>query len=126
MARHEHLIIFKSTYDFLIMIMHLTGHFPREHKFTLGEKMQNCLFDVVELIYIANSEINKTPHINKILAKMQMLRIYLRVASDMRLISTSKHAEYIQITETIIKHAHAWMNATSKPNCEEQESVSAI
>jgi len=39
MAQYEHLPIYKQTYDLLLRIMTATKNFPREYKYTLGQKL---------------------------------------------------------------------------------------
>jgi hypothetical protein len=55
MAQYEHLPICKQTYDILLRTMTATKDFPREYKFTLGQKIKDELIELVVLIYRANS-----------------------------------------------------------------------
>jgi hypothetical protein len=47
MAQYQHLPIYKGTYDLLLRISIATKNFPREQKFTLGQKLRD---EVLELI----------------------------------------------------------------------------
>ena len=47
MAQYETLPIYKLTYGFLLRVMHAVTHYPREYKYTLGERITysiNTLF----------------------------------------------------------------------------------
>ena len=46
MAQYQHLPIYKQTYDILLRTMTATKDFPREYKYTLGQK--------IHAAYIAN------------------------------------------------------------------------
>ena len=63
MAQYQHLPIYKQTYDILLRAMTATKDFPREYKFTLGQKIKDELIDLVILIYRATSAIDKKQHI---------------------------------------------------------------
>ncbi|MGE0108845.1 MAG: hypothetical protein AB7S81_03650 [Bdellovibrionales bacterium] len=52
MAQYQHLPIYKQTYDILLRTMVATKSFPREYKYTLGQKLKD------ELIELANSPKN--------------------------------------------------------------------
>lgn len=61
MAQYEHLPIYKLTYDLLIRTMTATKDFPREYKYTLGQKMKDEIIEPVVLIYKANSAVAIKP-----------------------------------------------------------------
>ena len=47
MAQYKHLPIYKTTYDLLKLITLRTKHFPRDFKYSLGDKLRN---ECVELV----------------------------------------------------------------------------
>ena len=49
--KYKQLPIYKSSYDMLLRIMQLIKHFPREYKYTLGEKIQKEAIDLILSIY---------------------------------------------------------------------------
>jgi len=55
MAQYQHLPIYKQTYDILLRTMTATKDFPREYKYTLGQKIKDELIELVVVIYRANS-----------------------------------------------------------------------
>ena len=48
MAQYQHLPIYKLTYDILLRIMQVTKDFPREYKYTLGQKLKEELTSRLE------------------------------------------------------------------------------
>jgi len=40
-ARHEHLPIYKQSYELLNQAVHVTKDFPREFKFTVGQRLRD-------------------------------------------------------------------------------------
>jgi len=55
MAQYQRLPIYKQTYDILLRTMTATKDFPREYKYTLGQKLKDELIELVVMIYRANS-----------------------------------------------------------------------
>ena len=51
MAQYQHLPIYKTAYDLLVELMNTTKDFPRDFKFSLGEKIQNHVIELLVLIY---------------------------------------------------------------------------
>ena len=52
MAQYQHLPIYKLTYDILLRIMQVTKDFPREYKYTLGQKLKDETTELIVLIYL--------------------------------------------------------------------------
>ena len=66
-----------------------TKDFPREYKFTLGQKIKDELIELVVVIYRANSAINKKQHIESILERIQAIQLMMRLCHDMKKLATS-------------------------------------
>ncbi|NTU50242.1 MAG: four helix bundle protein, partial [Desulfobulbaceae bacterium] len=92
MAQYQHLPIYKKTYDILLRTMVATKGFPREYKFTLGQKIKDELIELVVVIYRANSAANKTQHIESILERIQAIQLMMRRCHDMRILARSHYA----------------------------------
>ncbi|MDR1168241.1 MAG: four helix bundle protein [Heliobacteriaceae bacterium] len=127
MARHEHLPIYKTTYDLLIALMHTTKNFPREFKFTLGEKIQNHILELLVDIYRANSAKDKRADIISILEHVQYLNLFMRISFDLKILTTERYAVFIEQTGSISKQAQGWLkNAFDTTNEPEPDSCQGI
>jgi hypothetical protein len=83
MAQYQHLPIYKQAYDVLLRTMTATKDFPREYKFTLGQKIKDELTELVVMIYRANTAMNKKQHIESILERIQAIQLLMRLCHDM-------------------------------------------
>ncbi len=108
MAITTALPIYKTTYDLLTVVTPLTANMPRAHKATLGKRLAGESMDLVVLIYRANSARDKAPHLQQLLERMQVVELLLRLARDLRLISTGQYARAIELTDAIGKQANGW------------------
>lgn len=92
MAQYQHLPIYKQTYDLLLRTMTATKDFPREYKYTLGQKIKEELIELVVMIYRANSAQDKARHIESILERVQAIQLMMRLSHDMRILSRRHYA----------------------------------
>lgn len=114
MAQYEHLPIYKQTYDVLLRVMVATKDFPREYKYTLGQKIKDELTEIVILIYRANSAENKKSHIQEILERIQAVQLLMRLSHDMKILSRRHYAALSEMTESLGKQAQGWLKSSRK------------
>jgi hypothetical protein len=114
MAQYQHLPIYKQTYDILLRTMIATKDFPREYKYSLGQKIKDELIELVVLIYRANSAINKKQHIESILERVQAIQLLMRLSHDMKILSRKHYAVLSEMTESLAKQAQGWLNSSGK------------
>ena len=114
MARYEHLPIYKVTYDLLLRIMQVTKNFPREYKYTLGQKLKNETIDLVILIYKANSAQNKYKHIEAIMERVQLVQLLIRLCHDMRILQRKHYADLADKTDSLARQSQGWLRADAR------------
>jgi len=114
MAQYEHLPIYKQTYDVLLRVMIATKDFPREYKYTLGQKIKDELTEIIILIYRANSAENKKSHIQEILERIQAVQLLMRLSHDMKILSRRHYAALSEMTESLGKQAQGWLKSSRK------------
>ena len=112
MAQYQHLPIYKTTYDLLTDLMNVTKEFPRDFKFSLGEKIQNHVIELLVLIYKANSTKNKKDFISEILNEVQFLDLFLRISFDLKIIPQARYCVLIEKTYSIAKQAQGWLKSS--------------
>jgi hypothetical protein len=110
MAQYQHLPIYKVTYDLLSLVTKRTKEFPRDFKYSLGDKIRNECIDLVVLIYKANSTKDKVGFLNKILERVQVIELMLRLSKDLNLLSVNAFSEIIVLTDSISRQAQGWAN----------------
>ena len=113
MAQYQHLSIYKQTYDVLLRTMVATKDFPREYKYTLGQKIKDELIELVVMIYRANSAVNKVLHIQAILERVQAVQLMMRLSHDMKILSRRHYAALSEMTESLARQAQGWMKGTT-------------
>ena len=114
MALYSTLPIYKSCYDFLLRIMKVVTHFPKDYKYTLGEKIQNTAIEMVISIYKVNTVKYKSQPLRMMLHQVQMMYLFLRIAHDMKILSQEQYASIILMIDDISSQATGWLNSTEK------------
>lgn len=114
MAKYDTLPIYKATYDVLLRTMHAISHFPREYKYSLGEKIQHEMIELVISIYKANSNHNKREFLSRMQEQIQLIYLLLRISHDMKLMPTEKYAGIVEMIDEVASQAKGWLIANEK------------
>ncbi len=83
--------IFPKTYDMLRWLIPATLKYPREHRFALALRTQEAAFDFNELIVQARKTRNKRDLLTLADAKLEQVRLCLRLARDLNLLSLRQY-----------------------------------
>lgn len=113
MAQYKHLPIYKTTYELLELVMRKTKDFPRDFKYSLGEKIRNECIELVVFIYKANSlRQQRKEHLQQILERVQVIELMLRLAKDLRLFNVAVFSEIVLLTDSLARQAQGWITHT--------------
>jgi len=109
MENNNPLRIYKTSYDLLLSLFQLSAKFSREQKFTLGEKMKNEAVELlVSICRINNDEKKKEESFLLAKDKVERIRIYLRIAKDLKEINLERFVELNESIEYILKQLSLW------------------
>lgn len=113
MALHSELPIYKVAYDLLTHVVQITRSIPRDFKKSIGDKIRDECVEVTVLIFRANVARDKTPHLQKLIERLQVAELLLRLSRDLRLIATKQYADAIALTQSIGKQATKWKQSSA-------------
>ncbi len=114
MAQYQHLPIYKGTYDLLLRIVIATKDFPREHKYTLGQKLRDEVLELIVFIYRANSVPNRAVHIATIIERIQVVEVMIRLAHDLRVLTRGHYAGLAEMTDSLARQAQGWLKSSER------------
>lgn len=113
MAKHTDLPISKVTYDLLVVATEITKNMPRDFKASVGKEIRDECVRLSVLVFRANSAGDKTPYLDKLIERNQVLDLLFRLSKDMRFISVAQYARAIALTSMIGKQAGGWKKYTA-------------
>ncbi len=109
MAQNISLPIYKTSYDVLMVLFQLSAKFSRELKFTLGEKMKNETVELlVDICKINNNEKIDEELFSLAFDRAERIKIYLRIAKDLKQINLDKFVDVNEKIEYILKQLSLW------------------
>lgn len=112
MALYYDLPVFQDVYRLVLLLFQYTTNFPREYKFTLGQDMKRDGIVLVRSIYRANKAREKEPYLELFLDDFELLKLEIRLAVDLRLITIKQQAELTLLLSGIGKQITGWRNAS--------------
>ncbi|OGM92773.1 hypothetical protein A2333_02055 [Candidatus Wolfebacteria bacterium RIFOXYB2_FULL_49_7] len=92
--------IFKKTYELYKTFYAIRQTVPKQDRYALWQKCENMLLDIMEHIMIGGQvpKQQKLPFLEKASTEINMFRIFVRLAKDIKAIDTKK---YILLQEHI-------------------------
>ncbi len=112
MALYYDLPVFHDVYDMVLLLFQYTKDFPREYKFTLGQDMKRDGLTLVRSIYRANKAKEKEQYLEQFLDDFELLKLEIRLAVDLRLITIKQQSELSLLLSAIGKQITGWRNAS--------------
>lgn len=117
MAQYQHLPIYRITYELLQRTMVVIKEFPREYKFTIGQRLQEEIVGLVVLIYKANTATSeRITYVNLLLERIQVVELLIRLSQDMKLLSQRNYAALVEMTQSLNKQSEGWRKSVIKKN----------
>ena len=91
----KELPIIQKTYDLVKWYIPILNRLPRNHRFALGERIVNNLYDLLEgLIQARYAKKDKLTRLQALNTRLDILRYQTRLLFDFQLISTQRY-QYI-------------------------------
>lgn len=102
----------------LDVILDVTPNFPRQYKFTIGNKMHEISVNLISEItaaYINRDRATRIQHLVNFQSEFEVLKTLMRIAGERKwILGRSSHADIIELMDAIGKQATAWKNSLIK------------
>jgi len=85
--------IFQKTYELYKEFYLCLRNFPRHEKFSLGQKCELIIAEIIENILSASQQVkaDKMPYLDRASVKLNILRIYTRLAKELHVLDSKKY-----------------------------------
>jgi len=107
--------IVNDTYNYIKWVLPIIAKYPRNYRYTLGTRIENTLYDFMELLQKSYFVTDKHMYLPDASIKLEHLRIILRLSYDLRLFGNKIHHAMIEQMENIGKQLGGWIKSLDKP-----------
>lgn len=101
-------VVYK-TYQFVLWYIKKIEKLPRNHRFTLGEKVQNSSIELLVLLTETIYSRNKKEYLSRLNKELEKLRILSRLMGDLGLLSEDNSIYIFENINDIGTQIGAWL-----------------
>jgi len=103
--------IIQKVYDFYRELYLAVEKMPKKDKYILGEKLGRTTLDLIELLIMTSysGKTEKNTFLNKANAKLELLKILVRLAEEVKAINTKKYLLLEEKLQEIGKMLGGWI-----------------
>jgi hypothetical protein len=101
--------IIQKAFAFNVALYGYVNKFPRAHKALLGRELLRLALDLVVLLVTANHRANKVPELQESSARLDALRITLRLAKQLAFLSNTGYEVFSQELAEIGRMLSGWL-----------------
>lgn len=108
--------IFKETYDLYRTFYALRLGVPKQDRYTLWQKCETLLLGVLEDIMVAGqtNRTMKLPVLETASTKLNLLRVFIRLASDVKAIDNKRYVALETEVDEIGRMLGGWIKSTKE------------
>ena len=105
-------IVFQQAYDLTQWYAQRTPGFPKTHRFTLGDRLEHTLFDLLTFLQDAAYGKNRAVVLSKAQDQVDRLRLWNRLARDLKCISPKQYTYAAERIEEIGRQIGGWTRSS--------------
>jgi len=103
--------LFSKIYELFSRLYDAGKKFPKRDRYTLGQRIENCCLDLLELIIEAGNapKQEKMPSLKKANTKLEVLKVLLRTCNDKKLLRDKNYLALQEILQEAGKMLGGWI-----------------
>ena len=101
----------EAHYQFLLWLGPAIEKFPKSHKFTLGDRIQNQALDILEALIEATYTRERVLHLRRANLGIEKMRFLIRLAADLKVLDRKKYEFAARTLDDIGRSVGAWAKA---------------
>lgn len=106
--------IFTKLYDFYKNLTPVITTFPKTKRYTLGQKLDNLVLEIFELLFSIPFSDKKVSVLQQISVKLDLLKILLRLAKDSQAVNNKKYLELQVILQEVGRMLGGWIRSSKQ------------
>ena len=109
MQAKEDLLIIDKVYDLVVWSCRHIAQFPRTHRFTLGDRIANRLYHILERLVFAKYNQDRLATLQDVNLELELLRIQFRLARDLNCLSVDSYGFGTRTVNEIGRLVGGWI-----------------
>ena len=110
--------LFKKVYELYKKIYEFLKSFPRQDRYSLGQKCEAAILEVLEQIMLASqlSKSEKLLFIQKASMRLNMLRVYIRLAKEIKALDGKRNLILQEDIDEVGRMIGGWLRSLQDRN----------
>jgi 23S rRNA-intervening sequence protein len=104
----------QSCHELMLWIIPQLDKFPRSRRFTLGERLETGLIEVLELLVEAAYTRNKESSLRRANLRLEVVRHLWRLAHELKTIATRQYEHGAKLIDDLGRQIGGWLRSTGK------------
>lgn len=105
------LLIQQKIYDMILYAYPALEQMPKSQKFSLAQDMKHCMNEIMRLTITANKKYTKRTTLQQLDVEVAALKVYLRIAYDLRYLPPKKYEVWSGLLVEIGKMVGGWIRS---------------
>jgi hypothetical protein len=110
----EELPIIQKTYDLIKWYVPILNKLPRDHKFNLGDRIIQGLYNLLEGLILARFAKEKLVQLELLNSKLDVLRYQTRLLVDFNLLNVQRYEYVARLLNNIGSESGGWIKQQRK------------
>lgn len=111
MTRDNTPAVITKVYDLLLWMIPKLAKFPKDQRYLLGQRIENGLLDILEILIEASFTKEKLNLLRKANLNLEKLRFLIRLAKDMHYINLAAYEYQAKAVNEIGKMLGGWIKS---------------
>ncbi len=103
--------VVQSCHDLLLWLIPQIDKFPRSRRFTLGERLETGLLDVLELLVDVAYSRNKETSLKRANLRLEMVRHLWRLAHELKVMATRQYEHGAKLLDDLGRQIGGWLRS---------------
>lgn len=113
---HSEVDAITKLYDFLLWMIPKLEKFPRSQKFVLGDRIENLMLDILDLLIDAAYSGKKEQFLKSANLKLEKLRYLIRLSKDLKLLNIKGYEFSARAINGIGVSIGGWLKYSQREN----------
>ncbi|MDA1053035.1 MAG: diversity-generating retroelement protein Avd [Planctomycetota bacterium] len=105
--------VIEKTYDLVVWSCQHIGKFPRSHRFTLGDRLEQRLYQVLEMLLRAKYDRERLVLLQQANLELELLRFQFRLAKDLKCLSIDSYGSASRSVNEVGKLVGGWIKQSA-------------